>query len=207
MFSALLGTIQKKLGLVAQEPICSHSEAIKYIEKNAAFVSQVTLYGYIKTRAGTQFPKLFENENYLTSMKIARWHIFGAAVADLAIYMAARLFVDRGITPAQAEIFAGTAISSILKDYSQDDIDPAEFDKMVERGLARCAVADWPHMAEEAFAFQSSADALIRWAPIADELKAQDEEIVRNSIHMKWINIRRDTRALMDHARIIESME
>ncbi|MGC6485358.1 MAG: hypothetical protein ACON4P_06770 [Candidatus Puniceispirillales bacterium] len=199
--------IQKKLGLAPLQPLRSHQEAIDYIEKQAAFVSQVTLYGYIKTRAGTQFPKLFENENYLTSMKMARWHIFGASVADLAIYMGARLVVDGGATPAQAEAFAARAITAILKDYQQDDIDPAAFDEMIERGQARCAVADWPQMAEEAFAFQSSADALIRWAPIADELKSQDEEIVRNSIHMKWINIRRETRQIMQPPLIIGSME
>jgi hypothetical protein len=181
--------------------------AIEYIERQAAFISQVTLYGYIKTRAGTQFPKLFENEDYLTSMKIARWHIFGASVSDLAIYMGARLVVDFAASPAHASTFASTAITQILDHYQQDDIDPAEFDKMIERGQARCAVADWPHLAQEDAAFQSSADALFRWAPIADELKAQDEAIVRNSIHMKWINIRREAQAIMQPALIIDSME
>ena len=78
---------------------------------------------------------------------------------------------------------------------------------MLDRGHARCTVADWPHMATEATAFQSSADALIRWAPIADELKAQDEEIVRNSIHMKWINIRQQVREIIAPETILASME
>ena len=207
MFSGVIRTISKKLGLEPHPPLKSVSEAIDYIEKQSAFVSQVTLYGYIKTRAGTQFPKLFENEKYLTSMKIARWHIFGASVCDMALYLGSRMVVDGGATAEQAETFSKTAISQILKDYEQEDIDPAEFKAMIERGHARCAVADWKHMATEATAFQSSADALIRWAPIADELKAQDEEIVRNSIHMKWINIRQETRSILKTDMIIASME
>ena len=106
MFKILFGNVLKRLGLRPHPPVRNMAEAIEYIEKQASFVAQVTLYGYIKTRAGTQFPKLFENETYLTSMKIARWHIFGAAVADLSIYMAARLVVDGGARPEQAEAFA-----------------------------------------------------------------------------------------------------
>lgn len=207
MFKILFGNVLNRLGLRPHPPVRNMAEAIEYIEKQASFVAQVTLYGYIKTRAGTQFPKLFENETYLTSMKIARWHIFGAAVADLSIYMAARLVVDGGARPEQAEAFAKAVISAILADYVQDDIDPAEFATMLDRGHARCTVADWPHMATEATAFQSSADALIRWAPIADELKAQDEEIVRNSIHMKWINIRQQVREIIAPETILASME
>tara|TARA_A100001011_G_scaffold187779_1_gene196320 strand:- start:424 stop:798 length:375 start_codon:yes stop_codon:yes gene_type:complete len=47
----------------------------------------VTLFTYIKTRAGTQWPKLFENEEHLKSLKIARWHIFIACVCDLSLFL------------------------------------------------------------------------------------------------------------------------
>ena len=207
MLSDIFKAISRKLGLEPHPPLSNASEAIDYIEKQSWFVAQVTLYGYIKTRAGTRFPKLFENETYLTSMKIARWHIFGAAVADLAVYLGARMVVDGGASPKQAECFASMAIAQILADYEQDDIDSGAFAAMVKRGHARCAVADWSHQAAGANAFQSSADALIRWAPIADDLKAQDEEIVRNSIHMKWINIRREACAILKTNEIIASME
>jgi hypothetical protein len=38
---------------------------------------------------------------------------------------------------------------------------------------------------------------VFRWAPIADELKDNDEEIVRNSIHLRWIGVRRDLKELI----------
>ena len=52
---------------------------------------------------------------------------------------------------------------------------------------------------------QTSSDAVFHWAPIADELKALDEEIVRNSIHLRWIGVRRDTKALLRHDAILAS--
>ena len=50
----------------------------------------------------------------------------------------------------------------------------------------------WAEAATSALAFQSSSDAFMRWAPVTDEFKASDEEIMRNSLHMRWIGIRRD---------------
>ncbi len=192
MAKRFLAFLKRVFGLVPLPPITSVAAFIPYAEKQAAYVSQVTLYGYIKTRAGTQWPKLFENQTYLVSMKIARWHIFGAAVADLAIYFAA-LLVKRGVINGDdAESISSHIITAILGNYDQDDISKADFDAMLAAGLKRCQFADWAFFAEGGNAFKASADALIKWTPIADELKDQDEEIVRNSIHIKWINVRRD---------------
>ena len=77
---------------------------------------------------------------------------------------------------------------------------------MMKEGLARCQKADWQDLAEGPNAFQSSADALIRWAPIADELKDLDEEIVRNSIHMRWINVRRDIKDTLKAEAVLASL-
>ena len=187
-----LTALQEKLGFGKLPAIDSLDKYIEYTDRQAAFVSQVSLYTYIKTRAGTQWPKLFEDEVYLVSMKIARWHIFGASVIDLGVYLGALLVVKGGATPAQAEAISSQVIRKILTDYNQDDLPAKTFNQMIKDGLARCTNTDWHAMAEGPAAFQSSADALISWTPIADELKDLDEEIVRNSIHMRWINVRRD---------------
>ena len=41
-------------------------------------------------------------------------------------------------------------------------------------------------------------------APIADELKCDNEEIVRNSIHLRWIGVRRDLKDVFQHAAIAD---
>ena len=205
MINSFLKKIQKRMGFAPLPPIATISDYIAYADKQAAFVSQVSLYTYIKTRAGTQWPKLFEDETYLVSMKIARWHIFGAAVADLALYLGAMMVKRNAATPEQALKISENVITSILNDYDQDDIPQKDFKAMMKDGLARCQKADWLDLAEGPNAFKSSADALIRWTPIADELKELDEEIVRNSIHMRWINVRRDIKDTLDAEAVMAS--
>ncbi|MDA1320547.1 MAG: hypothetical protein O2882_06235, partial [Proteobacteria bacterium] len=78
------------IGLKKQPQIASIEALEAFIDENAAFVSQVSLYTYVKARAGTSFPKMFENENFLISLSISRWHIYTASVSDLALFSAAQ---------------------------------------------------------------------------------------------------------------------
>jgi len=197
-----LKTIMKTLGLRGEDPITTLTDLVSFIDSRAAYVSQVTLYTYVKARAGTQYPKLFENADFLTSLRIARWHIYGAAVCDLTLFSAAQLYVHAGLSAENARDFATDILDDILPNYRQDDIDNSKFDEMCARGKQRAAMADWGAIATGSAAFQSSSDAVFRWAPIADELKCDDEEIVRNSIHLRWIGVRRDLKEVFRHEAI-----
>ena len=199
-----LKSVMKTLGLRGEDPLKTRQELISFIDGRAAFVSQVTLYTYVKARAGTQYPKLFENADFLTSLKIARWHIYGAAVCDLTLFAAAQLRAYGGLSNEAAEHFAASILDNILPNYPQDDIANDQFAAMCERGKQRAAIADWSDIAVGPAAFQSSSDAVFRWAPIADELKCDDEEILRNSIHLRWIGVRRDLKAVFQHAAIAD---
>ena len=195
-------SIMKTLGFRGEDPIATRHDLVDFIDSRAAYVSQVTLYTYVKARAGTQYPKLFENADFLTSLRIARWHIYGAAVCDLTLFSAAQLFVHAGLSAENARDFATDILDDILPDYRQEDIDNSKFDEMCARGKQRAAMADWGAIATGSAAFQSSSDAVFRWAPIADELKCDDEEIVRNSIHLRWIGVRRDLKEVFRHEAI-----
>ena len=63
-------------------------------------------------------------------------------------------------------------------------------------------MADWHSIATGPATFQSSYGAVFRWAPIAREYKCDDEEIVHNSIHLRWIGVRRDLKKVFKHAAI-----
>ena len=142
-----LKSIMKTLGLRGEDPLKTRQELINFIDGRAAFVSQVTLYTYVKARAGTQYPKLFENADFLTSLKIARWHIYGAAVCDLTLFAAAQLRVHGGLSNDAAEHFAASILDNILPNYPQDDIANDQFAAMCERGKQRAAIADWSDIA------------------------------------------------------------
>ena len=42
--------------------------------------------------------------------------------------------------------------------------------------------------------FKMSSDTFFRYAPMAEEFKVEDQEIMRNSIHFRWIEVRREVR-------------
>ena len=47
--------------------------------------------------------------------------------------------------------------------------------------------------------FDQSCQAIFTWAPVADELKQYDEEIVLNSMALKWNNIVSDFKKLINY--------
>jgi hypothetical protein len=194
---SILKSMLRTIGLLSDPPVETRQQLIDFIDTRAAYVSQVTLYTYVKARAGTQYPKLFQNTDFLTSLRIARWHIYGAAICDLSLFAVAQLKRGGGLNNQKASELVAEMLDGILLDYQQDDIDPNLFAAMGDKGKQRAAFADWDLIADGAAAFQSSSDAVFRWAPIADELKNDDEEIVRNSIHLRWIGVRRDLKALI----------
>ena len=170
----------------------NYSHLAEYIEKQSSFVSQVTLYEYVKTRAGTQWPKLFENEKYLTSLKIARWHIFAACVADLSLFAAAQFHKSGEANSKICAKLAYKITASILSDINQEDIEETVFLAVIKNSQKRYEETDYAEVATGDSAFQTSAQALLDWAPIIDDFKRNDALIVRNSIHLRWIGVRRD---------------
>ena len=56
-----------------------------YKEKSA-WVSQETLYGYLKTRMGTKYVLMFEDEIFLESINKAKWNIYSECLQDLTLY-------------------------------------------------------------------------------------------------------------------------
>jgi hypothetical protein len=200
---ATIKSVLRATGLIKDPPLTTRQQLFEFIDSRAAFVSQVTLYTYVKARAGTRFPKLFQNEDFLTSLRIARWHVYGAAICDLGLFAIAQLKCNGSLNDKAAQELAIEMLDGILLNYDQDDIDPKDFAAMGDTGKQRAAFANWDVIADGPAAFQSSSDAVFRWAPIADELKDNDEEIVRNSIHLRWIGVRRDLKELIKPALIL----
>ena len=200
---AAIKSVLRTIGFMKDSPLTTRQQLYDFIDSRAAFVSQVTLYTYVKARAGTQYPKLFQDADFLTSLRIARWHIYGAAICDLGLFAIAQLKRDGGLNDKAAQDLAIKMLDGILLDYNQDDIDPQVFAAMGDSGKQRASFANWDVIADGPAAFQSSSDAVFRWAPIADALKNDDEEIVRNSIHLRWIGVRRDLKELIKPALIL----
>lgn len=169
----------------------------EFLDSRASHVAQTALYGYMKTRAGTRFPALFEDPAMLTSINIAKWHVWAACLSDLAVYSGVLLRRDSG---APAETVRAALMPLVARALESSggsgDRDEAgeDFPAAVARVKARLAGCDLDALGDDDSAFTESPRALVHWAPIADELKHRDAGIVRNSVRFRWQEIRRDLR-------------
>ena len=170
----------------------------EYLETRASRIAQTTLYGYLRTRAGTRYPVLFENDAFVVSINHAKWQMWLACLSDLAVYAGGLLAHRSGAGPAVAGAAVGRAVGAILeRTGTPEDCGPL-FAEGVEAVRNRVNGCDWDAVRDDETAFTASPEALVRHAPIIRELMALDEEIVRNSVRFRWQEVRRELRATLD---------
>ena len=185
------------------EPIRDATALRVFLQTRASHVAQMTLYGYLRTRAGTRFPELFDNDAFIASMNIAKWHVWLACLSDLSVYAGSLLHRS---APAEQ---VGALISGLVGEVLAETGVPAEagpeYAAHAQRVRARLALSNWPASDSEESAFVESPAALVYWAPIVDELKALDESIVRNSMRFRWHEVRRELSHNLDPAAVLAS--
>ena len=160
----------------------------EFIQKKSAWVSQVTLYNYLKTRMGTKYVLHFDNEVLLGSINKAKWNIYAVALQDLTFFCFSYL---NGFFDYQDTDKAKVIYENILDD---EKLNGMPFD-IIEKGKKnfdeRLKKINWKTHCDN-LPFNDSALSLYEWAPIADELKTLDRKIVLNSMILKWDNIQNE---------------
>ena len=71
---------------IPKKKIKSFDELEEFIQEKSAWVSQVTLYGYLKTRIGTRYVLHFDNEEFMKSVNLAKWNIYAVSLQDLTFF-------------------------------------------------------------------------------------------------------------------------
>lgn len=179
-------------------PVLNVADLARFAETRAKFAAQTTLFGYIKTRAGTKYTVLFTDEKYAQSINIAKWEIYLAALSDSTIYACAVVGARSGASVDEMSALAIRIFNSVLDNEEIPKERPQGFDDVREPFSARVRATVWAQCASGESAFQPSLAALVEWAPIADELKKLDTEIVKNSMRFKWKKVRDDLDELLD---------
>ena len=159
-----------------------------FIQTKSAWVSQVTLYSYLKTRMGTRYVLHFENEEFMKSVNKAKWNIYAVALQDLTFFTFSHLKVYynfREISKAQ-EIFFKILDDEITNNMPLEIIEKAKKDFNL-----RMNTINWNKYYKD-LPFNPSALSLYEWAPIAEELKILDRKIVLNSMILKWDIIKKE---------------
>jgi GH43 family beta-xylosidase len=141
---------------------------------------------------------MFENPGLLLSMNMAKWQIWLACYSDLCVYLGGLVFHRVDTTSDDvANLLTGVFDRSMDTLGTPEDAAP-EFEANVEETRQRIANTDYSTISDDETAFTRSPEALYKWAPIDDELKARDKIIVKNSIRFRWQEIRRSARSVLD---------
>ena len=161
--------------------INSKEDLENFVQERSAHVAQTTLYGYLKTRIGTRYALMVEDEKFTESINIAKWNIYVAAISDLTFYVFSYLIDKKNLKENDSEkIFL-----NILDKEFKNGLDKKIYENAKNEFIVKAKSINW-HNYHLSNPFKESGLALYKWSPIADELKVLDKEIVLNSIMLKW---------------------
>ena len=163
-----------------------------FIQEQSAQVTQMTLYGYLKTRMGAKHVIMFEDKDFLRSINIAKWQIYGASLIDCTFFCFSFLYKEKNFLKTDQ---ANQIFFEILNTEKAGGMDIEAYNNSTKEFNLRFPEVNW-----ETYyinnPFEKSSRALYNWAPVADELKKLDKQIVLNSMILKWNNIQKDFKKL-----------
>ncbi len=168
--------------------ISNLAELENFIQTKSAWVTQVTLYGYLKTRMGTRYVLHFENDEFMKSVNLAKWNMYAVALQDLTFFTFSYIknnFSFQDISKAE-EIFSNILQNEINNKMPIDIVETSK-----KNFLERLQNINWDTYYKD-LPFNPSALSLYEWAPIAEELKTLDRKIVLNSVILKWNVVKKE---------------
>ncbi len=173
---------------IPKKKIRDLDELEHFIQTKSAWVSQVTLYSYLKTRMGTRYVLHFDNDEFMESVNKAKWNIYAVALQDLTLFTFSyiRVHFDYNDLSKAREIFL-----KILDDETTNEMPLNIIEEAKKSFDERFKTIDWIKYYNN-LPFNLSALSLYKWAPIAEELKTLDRKIVLNSMILKWDIIKKE---------------
>ncbi len=173
---------------IPKKKITNLDDLENFIQTKSAWVTQVTLYGYLKTRMGTRYVLHFENDEFMSSVNLAKWNIYAISLQDLTLFTFSYLKANchYNDTKNAKEIFLKILDDEISNKMPLDIIEETKknFNERLEKINWETHFNDLP--------FNPSALSLYKWAPIAEELKTLDRKIVLNSVILKWDIVKKE---------------
>ena len=170
------------------------SDLKTFIQSKSAWVSQETLYGYLKTRMGAKYILMFEDEIFLGSINKAKWNIYAVALQDLTFYCLSYIInnFNADYTSKATDIY-----QDMLNDEKKNDMPNDIIENSLKKFRERIEKLDWKKYYTD-LPFNQSALALYEWSPVADELKTLDKKIVLNSMILKWDNVKKEFKDILN---------
>ena len=172
--------------------IKSLEQVKSFIQEQSAQVSQMTLYGYLKTRMGAKHVLMFEDKDFLKSINIAKWHIYAASLIDCTFFCFSFLYKERNFSNTEE---ANKIFFEIFNTEKANGMNSSAYENATKEFNSRYQKINWTNYCDSR-PFEHSSNALYVWSPIAQELKKLDKKIVLNSMLLKWNNVQIDFKRL-----------
>ena len=137
---------------------------------------------------GTRYVLHFDNDEFMSSVNLAKWNIYAVALQDLTLFTFSHLRANNNYDDVERakEIFL-----KILDDETSNKMPLNIIEEAKKNFHERFEKINWDIYHND-LPFNPSALALYKWAPIADELKNLDRKIVLNSVILKWDVVRKE---------------
>jgi len=188
------------------EPVKNRDSLTQFLNTRASFVAQTSLYGYLRTRAGMRYPELFEDDDFVNSINIAKWQIWLDCLSDLTIYCGGLLMRHPDVSETTVSSLMEDIVENILAETGIPQDAGEKFSISANHVRQRVATCDWKTVTDDEQPFSDSPPSLVRWAPIIDELKQLDEDIVINSVRFRWQKVRREIRRALDTTAVLNDI-
>ena len=179
---------------IPKKKIKNLDELEYFIQTKSAWVTQVTLYSYLKTRMGTRYVLHFDNDVFMLSLNIAKWNIYSKALQDLTFFTFSYLKVNFNYQDINQ---ANKIFNKILDDEISNKMPLDIVDEAKKTFSERLQILNWENYYKD-LPFNPSALSLYKWAPIAEELKTLDRKIVLNSMILKWDVVKQEFEKLIE---------
>ena len=187
-----------------RSPITSVEALEHFLQTRSAYIAQTSLYGYLKTRMGTRFPEFFQDQVFAEAIRNASAQIFVSCLSDLTVFAVITSGAGQRLGSEQAAALSRhcyrNALERGLADLKGEAVPSdalAEFDR-------RLAEVEWRPPDRPEDLFTGSGRDLLRFAPVVDEFKALDREIVQNSIRFRWRDVREQLRTRLNGDAVLE---
>jgi len=155
---------------------------------------------------GTRFRIHFEDDVFSGVIREAAARLFGSCLSDLTVHAVARCRSEGPLTDVQASALAFRIYDSALTDglHGFPDRGNRIQSEAVTRFQQRLLHMRWDEADDISLVFSSSEEDLVTFAPVVDEFKELDREIVMNSIRFRWRDVREQLRKRLKAASIAD---
>jgi len=173
-------------------------DLIRFIHTRSAYIAQTSLYGYLKTRMGRQYVKIFRDPTFAPALEQSKWAVYSACLSDLSIHAIAIIQTrsDLDLQAAQ-DLACHCQHECVIRTFTD-----AYSSKLQDAAITACHERShqtlWANAAIDSAAFTRSPVALADNSPVIDQYRDLDREIVMNSVRFRWVNVRVEFSRLID---------